>query len=480
MSLDSTKDARDAAVRTAVAASVAPLRVAVVGAGPAGFYVAESLLKQRDDVSVDLFEKLPTPYGLVRYGVAPDHQKLKSVTRLYERTCSDPRVRFLGNVAFGRDVDIGDLKRHYNAVVYAVGAPADRHLGVPGEDLPGSLSATEFVAWYNGHPDYAALEPDLSATDAVVVGLGNVAIDVARVLAKGLGELAVTDIADHAIERLRHSAVRDITMVGRRGPAEARFTTKELRELGELANADIVVRPEELEVSQASLDAVGGDATTLKNIEVLRSFADIPMQGKPRRLHLRFAVSPRALLGDGRVEAVRLERNELTPDEGGVIRAHGTGSFEELPAQLVLRSVGYRGSALPGVPFHEAGAIIPNDAGRVLSAPGGTPVRGEYVAGWIKRGPSGVIGTNKADAMETVASLLADELPDVAPDLATPEAVDRLLAQRGVTPFRFEHWQALDRFELEAGERQGRPRVKVTDVEAMLRFCRATTGTTAD
>lgn len=485
-----------------------PLRVAVVGAGPSGFYVADSLLKQHQDVSIDLIDRLPTPYGLVRYGVAPDHQKIKSVTRLYERTCSDARVRFLGNVTFGRDLDHADLKRHYHAIVYAVGSPADRGLGVPGEDLAGSMSATEFVAWYNGHPDYVALEPDLDATDVVVIGLGNVAIDVARVLSKSVEELATTDMADHAIARLQASKVRDITMIGRRGPAEAKFTTKELRELGELANADIVVRPDELEVSQASLDAVDGDATILKNIEVLRSFADIPLQGKPRRLHLRFAVSPVALLGERHVEAVRIEHNALNADASGTIRAVGRGTFEELKAQLVLRSVGYRGTPLPDVPFDARSGVIPNERGRVLTEPGGAPVAGEYVAGWIKRGPSGVIGTNKADAMETVALLLEDMLPEDrapedrapqvtpsdaaspagpvpgvssqrgkrsprAPEDLAPAAVDRLLAERGVIAFGFAHWLELDRFEQEAGERQGRPRVKVTSVDAMLRFCRA-------
>ncbi|HKI57153.1 MAG TPA: FAD-dependent oxidoreductase [Trueperaceae bacterium] len=456
-----------------------PLRVAVIGAGPSGFYATDALLKQREDVSIDLFDRLPTPYGLVRYGVAPDHQKLKSVTRLYERTCGDPRVRFLGNVAFGSDLTHEDVRRHYHAVIYAVGAPSDRQLGIPGEEKTGCLSATEFVAWYNGHPDYVSLEVPLDAESVAVVGVGNVAVDVARVLSKSVDELADTDMADYAIEHLRGSRVTDVYMLGRRGPAEAKFTTKELRELGELANADIVVLPEELEVSEDSLKAIEGDATRLKNLEVLREMAEKPLQGKPRRLHIRFCVSPVEVLGDGRIEAVRLERNRLEADAGGYMRSLGTGRFETLPAQLLLRSVGYRGTALPGVPFDARKNVIPNDRGRVLEAAGGAPVAGEYVAGWIKRGPTGVIGTNKADAMETVEQLLADDLPEVSAADASPAAVDQLLHRRGVRPFGFEHWLALDKYEQDAGKTSGRPRVKVTAVEDMLRFARAAADTEA-
>jgi ferredoxin/flavodoxin---NADP+ reductase len=450
-----------------------PLRVAVIGAGPSGFYATDALLKQREDVSIDLIDRLPTPYGLVRYGVAPDHQKIKSVTRLYERTCGDERVRFLGNVEFGRDLTHDDVMRHYHAVIYAVGAPSDRNLGIPGEDLAACLSATEFVAWYNGHPDYVGLEVPLDARSVAVVGMGNVAVDVARVLAKSVDELAETDMADYAVEHLRSSEVTDVYMLGRRGPAEAKFTTKELRELGELANADIVVLPEELEVSEASLKGIEDDATKLKNLEVLREMADMPLQGKPRRLHIRFCVSPVEVLGDDRIRAVKLERNRLEPTESGYIRSVGTGEYETLDAQLLLRSVGYQGTALTGVPFDARKNVIPNDRGRVLESPDGPPLAGEYVAGWIKRGPTGVIGTNKADAMETVETLLHDELPVLGADEASPAAIDRLLEQRGVHPFGFEQWLALDRHELEAGKAAGRPRVKVTAVEEMLRLANA-------
>ena len=444
-----------------------PLRVAVIGAGPAGFYTAEALLKSDRPVSVDLFDRLPTPYGLVRFGVAPDHQKIKSVTRLYERTLQDPRVRYLGNVTYGTDVLLEDLERHYHATVFTVGANSDRPLGIPGEDLHGSMSATEFVAWYNGHPEYADVEVPLDARNVVVIGMGNVAIDVTRILAKSVEELAVTDIADHALAALERSQVERIVMVGRRGPAEAKFTTKELRELGELANADIHVRSDEVVASEASLAAVAGDVTVTKNLEVMAWFAEQTPAGKPRAVELRFLLSPVEILGDERVTAVRFERNRLV-EKDGWLAAEGTGEYEEIPADLVLRSVGYLGAELPGVPFEPRRGIIPNDEGRVLSAPSGERVPGLYVAGWIKRGPSGVIGTNKACAMGTVASLLADSLPVVDPHYATTAAVDALLAERGVTIVDTQAWLRLDAAEIEAGVGSGRPRVKRVTLDQML------------
>ncbi len=446
-----------------------PFRVLIVGAGPSGFYSAETLLKALEHVSIDLIDRLPTPYGLVRYGVAPDHQKLKSVTRLYERTMQDSRVRFLGNVSYGQDLGREDVKRHYDAVVYTVGASADRNLDIPGEALPGSLSATEFVAWYNGHPDFVSHLERLEPTAVAVVGMGNVAVDVTRILAKSHGELGQTDIADHALQVLEQSPVTDIYMLGRRGPAQAKFTTKELRELGELENADIIVRPEDLEVDEASLESISDDPVAKKNLEVLRGFAEKPREGKPRRVHLRFLVSPVELVGAGRVEAVRLEKNRLIHGKGGS-SAVGAGEFETLNVQMVLRSVGYRGVMVPGVPFDPRRGVIPNRKGQVLDAPGGEVVAGEYVAGWIKRGPTGVIGTNKADAMETVETLLEHEPTTDLPDdpAKTPEAVDELLRTRGVDPVTFERWLELDRYEVTAGEAQGRPRVKVVSVKEML------------
>ncbi len=452
-----------------------PLRIAVIGAGPSGFFAADALLKKQPHVSIDIFDRLPTPYGLVRYGVAPDHQKIKSVTRLYQKTCEDPRIRFYGNVDFGSDLTRDDARHFYDAILYAVGASSDRSLGIPGEDLAGSLSATEFVAWYNGHPDYTELDPPLDAKQVVVVGMGNVAVDVTRILAKSVDDLRTTDITNHALARLEHSAVEDIYMLGRRGPAQAKFTTKELRELGELTNADVVVDPADLELDEASEAQAATDAPTAKNIEIMRDFAQRELTGKPRRVHLRFFVSPVEIIGDERVEAVKLERNRLDVDASGYQNAVGTGAYETLPVGMVLRSVGYRGVALPGVPFDQRRGVIPNKGGRVLQeADGEVVVDREYVAGWIKRGPSGVIGTNKADAMESVEQLLTD-LPAISAarnerddEAATPGAVEAFLEAKGVSFVTFDDWLLLDKFETERGKLEGRPRIKVVRREEML------------
>lgn len=451
-----------------------PFRVAVVGAGPSGFYAADALLKGLDDVSIDLIDRLPTPFGLVRYGVAPDHQKIKSVTKMYDRTLQDERVRFLGNVEYGRDLTHEDVRSYYDAVIYTVGASADRSLDIPGEDLAGSLSATEFVAWYNGHPDFEHRLDRVHARRVAVVGMGNVAVDVTRILAKSADELRETDIADHALEVLQESPVTDIYMLGRRGPAQGKFTTKELRELGELMNADIVVDPAEAEPDAASLASIEGEPALKKNLEVIRDFAQKPLKGKPRRVHLRFLVSPVEILGESRVEAIKLERNRLERSGSGYLNAVGTGEFETLPVEMVLRSVGYRGVRLPGVPFDERHSVIPNDRGQVLHAPGGVPVAGEYVAGWIKRGPSGVIGTNKADALETVTTLLERQGDSPLPTDPNkwPEAVNELLEGKGVGYVTVDHWQALDAHELGLGKAQGRPRVKVVSVAQMLELSR--------
>jgi ferredoxin/flavodoxin---NADP+ reductase len=445
-----------------------PLRVAVIGAGPSGFYAAEGLLKELPNVSIDLIDRLPTPYGLVRYGVAPDHQKIKSVTKMYEKTCRDPRVRFLGNVNFGKDLSYRDIKNHYHAVVYTVGASSDRNLGIAGENLTGSISATEFVAWYNGHPDYANRIQTLTAKHVAVVGMGNVAVDVTRILAKSVDELKTTDIADHALEVLKDSPITDIYMLGRRGPAQAKFTTKELRELGELPIADIVVNVAELELDPISLASIDSDPAMKKNIEILQEFANKKLEGKPRRVHLRFFVSPIELHGEMQVENLKLEVNHL--DEK--LNAVGTGKFETLPMQMVLRSVGYKGVALPNVSFDSRKGIIPNVLGRVTNSEGQV-IAGEYVAGWIKRGPSGVIGTNKADAMETVQSLKADleTLPKLDETQTTSEAIDLILSSKGIKSVSFSDWLKLDTFETQQGSLQGRPRVKVTDINKMLELC---------
>ena len=448
--------------------------MAVVGSGPAGFFTVDALLKAPDiTCSVDLFNRLPTPYGLVREGVAPDHPSIKKVTAKYDRIASEPNVRFFGNVTFGVDVYRDDLLRHYHQVVYAVGAQSDRRLGIPGEDLPGSHPATEFVAWYNGHPDFSDHSFDLSHERAVVVGNGNVAVDVARILVTDPEELACTDIADHALEALRHSAVREVVMLGRRGPAQGKFTSVELKELGRLDGVDVVINPADLELDAASAAESDRSRVAERNMSILNGLAAREPTGAERRLVLRFLTSPVELLEDsGRVGAVRMERNRLVAGAGGYLRSEGTGSFDSIDAGLVLRSVGYRGVPLIDVPFDPDRALIPNVRGRVTDGPGGEPVPREYVAGWIKRGPTGIIGTNKPDAAETVTSMLeevsGDALPE--PESPEPEAIPGLLSDRRVRFVTFDDWRRLDAAERAEGERQGRPRVKVVRVEEMLRI----------
>ena len=451
------------------------LRVAIVGSGPAGFYAAGSLLGAGVPVEVDVFERLPTPWGLVRLGVAPDHPKIKSVSRAFEKIAAQPGFRFFGNVEVGRDVSHEELCGHYDAVVYAVGAQSDRRMGIPGEDLPGSWPATEFVAWYNGHPDYQELEFDLDVERAVVVGNGNVAVDVARMLALTPEELNPTDTTDAAIAAICGAGIREIVMLGRRGPVQAAFTTPELKELGELAGADVIVDPADLELDPASEAALEGDTNAERNLEVLREYAAREPSGKPKRLVLRFLTSPVAILGDDRVEAVEVVRNRLEPDERGRLAAVPTDERETIPAGLILRSVGYRGVAVPGVPFDEGRGTIRNDRGRVLDESGAQVPR-VYCAGWIKRGPSGVIGTNKKDATETVELLLEDAAAGlVTPrEGATADAVDALLAERSVAHVLYAGWTAIDELERSRGEEHGRPRVKLCTWDELLEAASAT------
>lgn len=452
----------------------APLRVAVIGAGPAGFYAAENLLRHDEPtVEVDLFDRLPTPFGLVRSGVAPDHPKIKNVTRVFERVAQHPRFRFFGNVCFGEHLALEDLEAHYHQVLFTTGAQTDRSLGIPGEDLHGSHSATEFVAWYNGHPEFRERTFDLSQERAVVVGVGNVAVDVARILCRTPEELAATDIADHALEALRESRVREVVVLGRRGPAQAAFTLPEARELGQMEAADLIVRPEEVALdplSEAAMEAAP-DRQQTRKVEFLQEAARRAPEGKPRRIALRFLVSPTEVLGDeaGRVRAVRLVRNRLVEGAGGRLGAEPTGETEEIEAGLVFRSVGYRGVPLPGVPFHERGGVVPNEAGRVLSA-GGEPIPGLYVAGWIKRGPSGVIGTNKPDAQETATAMREDAARGATfrPPHPEPEAAERLVRERQPKAFTYDDWRLLDEHEIALGAPLGRPRVKLCSVEDML------------
>jgi len=439
-----------------------PLQVAIVGSGPAGFYAAAHLLAADPPAEVDIIERLPTPWGLVRLGVAPDHPNIKAVSRAFEKIAARPGFRFFGNVEFGRDVSHEELMGIYDAVVYSVGAQTDRRMGIPGEDLPGSWAATEFVAWYNGHPDYQHLEFDLLSERAVVIGNGNVALDVARMLALTPEELAPTDTTDAAIEAISRAGIREIVVVGRRGPVQAAWTPVEVGELGELAGADVLVEARDLELdpaSEAELEAA--PPTVKRSVEHLREYAAREPAGRERAIRLRFFSSPVAILGEAKVEAVELVRNELV---GG--RAVATNERETLPCGIVFRSVGYRGVALPGVPFDEARATIANDGGRVLDG-SGVPVPGVYCAGWIKRGPSGVIGTNKKDATETVELLLEDARAGLLPTPAGG-SLEALLAKRGAEPVLYDGWQAIDELERGRGEPQGRPRVKLASWDELL------------
>jgi ferredoxin/flavodoxin---NADP+ reductase len=428
-----------------------------VGSGPAGFYAAGALLDAEAPIEVDMIERLPTPWGLVRLGVAPDHPKLKSVSRAFERIAEKPGFRFLGNVEVGRDLSHAELVSLYDAVVYAFGAQTDRRLEIPGEDLAGSWSATEFVAWYNGHPDHQELPFDLNVERAVVVGNGNVALDVARMLALTPEELAPTDTTDPAIEAIGSSSLREIVIVGRRGPAQASWTTQELKEMGELAGADVSVDPAELE------GAVEDDTHTQRNMDVLREFAAREPSGKPLVVRFAFFRSPVAIHGDTKVESVELVRNRLEEQNGRLV-AVPTDERETLGCGLVFRSVGYRGVGLPDVPFDERRGTIANEDGRVIGEPR------TYCAGWIKRGPTGIIGTNKKDASETVALLLEDvEQGRIThKEKASAEAVETLLAERDVRAVLYSGWSSIDELERTAGEKLGRPRIKLRSWDELL------------
>jgi ferredoxin--NADP+ reductase len=449
------------------------LRVAVVGSGPAAFYAAGHLLASDDPlVDVDLIERLPTPWGLVRLGVAPDHPQLKSVSRAFEKIAQRPRFRFLGNVEVGRHVTHEELVERYDAVIYAVGSQTDRRLGIPGEDLPGSWAATELVAWYNGHPDYQELDFDLSAERAVVVGNGNVALDVARMLALTEEELAPTDATDRAIDAIVASGLREIVVLGRRGPVQASWTSTELQEMGELAGADVVVDPAELELEPESEAELAASSNIVqRNMEILREFARRTPTGKPRVVRFCFRVSPVAILGDERVEAVDIVRNRLEADASGRVIAVATDERELIPCGIVFRSVGYHGVPLPGLPYDERTGTIPNDRGRVLG-PDGRPIAGLYCAGWIKRGPTGVIGTNKKDATETVDLLLEDARTGALPARGDG-SIDDLLAEREVEVVLYAGWDAIDTVERGRGEPLGRPRVKLCTWDELLAAARS-------
>jgi len=451
----------------------APLRVAIIGSGPSGFYAAEHLQAQDHlEVQIDMYDRLPTPFGLVRGGVAPDHQKIKSVTRVYDKIAAHPEFRFYGNVELGRDLTHADLSNYYHAMIYAVGARTDRRMGIPREHLPGSHSATEFVGWYNAHPDFRSLSFDLTAKAAAVVGNGNVAMDLARILGSTREVLAQTDIAEHALEELADNRIEDIHVLGRRGPAQAAFTNKELKELGELPGVDVIVDRADVELDALSAAEVEANPnrTRDRNLDLLREFAEREPTGAPRRIHLHFLVSPEEIVGTERVESLSIVHNDLYESDDGSIRPRPTDRRTTIPLGLVFRAIGYQGVPLPGIPFDAMRAVIPNEAGRIIDPATGGPMEGEYVVGWIKRGPQGIIGTNKPDSQETVASLLADL---AAGDLHKHEVPSRtvlesLLRERRRDFVSYEDWQLIDMLEQERGKASGAPRVKFSRVEEML------------
>jgi len=449
-----------------------PLCIAVIGSGPSGFYAAEALLKAPNvTVRVDVFDRLPTPFGLVRGGVAPDHQKIKAVTAIYEKVASDPRVRFFGNVKLGRDLSVEDLRARYDQIIYAVGCESDRPMGIPGEALDGSFAATDLVGWYNGHPDHRHHRLDLSCEAVAIVGIGNVAMDVARILTQDAELLAKTDAPSYAVDALRSSRIKRVYLLGRRGPVQAAFSPKEIEEIGEIERASLTVTNEDLLLDDVSKPGLI-DPRVRKNYEYLSTVVRRSGGAKDRRIILRFCVSPVALIGSaGRVEAITLERNELIPDGNGGVTARGTGRLETLDGiGLVFRAVGYRGIPLPGVPFDDRAGHIANVEGRVATA-NEVVVPGEYVVGWAKRGPSGVLGTNRADSIATVQAMLADLKKITAADRSvdpSPEATPRLLAARGVKSVDFAQWKTLDKIELTRGVEHGKVREKFTRVEDML------------
>ncbi len=460
---------------TLVGTETNPLRVAIIGSGPAAFYAADELLKQKDfAIEIDMFDRLPTPFGLVRGGVAPDHQKIKSVTKVYDGIASHPRFRFYGNVEYGQHIKLIDLKEHYHQILFATGAQTDRRMGIPGEDLDGSHPATEFVAWYNGHPDYRDRIFDLSHERVAVVGVGNVAIDVARILCLTPKELAETDMADYAIEALSHSQVKEVHLLGRRGPAQAAFTNPEIKEVGELEDADAITLSNEVQLDELSLAELASlnDRSLNKKVEIIQSYAQPRSVSKARKLYIRFLVSPVEMIGSdqGKVCALKLVHNVLYKTEAGTLSPKAIDQFEQLNVGLVFRSVGYRGVPLPEVPFNDRYGVIMNDKGRVIEVESKQPVIGEYASGWIKRGPSGVIGTNKPDSVETVTHMLEDLKSGSILQPAQPEvaSMQELVKQRQPKFFSYPDWKKLDELEVAKGQPLGRPRVKFTSVEEMI------------
>jgi ferredoxin--NADP+ reductase len=445
------------------------MRVAIIGSGPAGFYAAEALLRRTDTpVHVDMFDRLPTPYGLVRGGVAPDHQSIKTVTRVYEKTAAYPTFRFLGNVCLGRDVTVEDLRRHYHQIIYAVGNEADRRLGIPGEGIAGCTPASVFIGWYNGHPDYRDAKIDLSASRVAVVGNGNVAVDVARILLRTPDKLEKTDMAAHAVEALRNSRVREVFILGRRGPEHASFTPPELKEFGEMEDVDTLVSAEEL--AGSAIPETAGNTQQEKNLKILQHYAAQPATGKTKKLHLRFRVSPVEIIADanGRVTGLVLEKNRIETRPDGTASARGTGETEVLEVGLVLPAIGFAAKRIEGVPYDEKAKIVANEDGRVVDSASRAVIPNEYVVGWARTGPQGLIGSHKAASAHVVEHMIADGAGLEARELPEQGAIDALLRGRGVQIVSFDEWKKLDEVEVARGARRGAPRDKITDVGAML------------
>ncbi|HKP98690.1 MAG TPA: FAD-dependent oxidoreductase [Actinomycetes bacterium] len=455
-----------------LATTARPLRIAIIGAGPAGLYAAQALLNKGDIVlTIDVFNRFPTPFGLVRDGVAPDHQSIKAVARVLSKALADPRVRFFGNVTYGVDIHHKDLKRFYDQIIYAVGAQADRRMSIPGEDLHNSFSARSFVGWYNGHPDYRGLPVDLSCERAVVVGNGNVAMDVTRMLVRSPDTLLETDIADHALESLRDSRVREVVVLGRRGAAQASFTTPELRELGKLDGVDVIIDRQNIELDPASQAEAEADRTARDNLRYLQEYAARREQAASRRIILRFLASPVEIVGRrSQVARLKIEQNSLVVDSNGGLRSKGTGRFDVIETGLVLRSIGYRTVPIEGVPFDPATSTVNNIAGQVVHPNTGEVVAGEYVVGWAKRGPTGRIGNNKPDSASTVEAMVTDipTLRGIRDDHRDQSRIETFLRQRGLDYVTYEDWRILDSYEVTRGVSQGRPRVKLTTVSEMM------------
>lgn len=427
------------------------IKVAVIGSGPSGFYTVDALLKGDPDVQIDMIERLPTPFGLIRGGVAPDHQTTKKVSRVYEKTALSDRVDYFGNVEVGRDVSLDELKEFYDAIVLAVGAPRDRKLGIPGEDKVGVFGSADFVGWYNGHPDFTELNPNLNTSTVVVIGNGNVAVDAARVLVKTPEEMAETDIADHAADAIEAAPITDVYMVGRRGPIEAKFTNVELREMGKLHNCIPVIDasqlPETVEGEWSDRDL----RLKERNLATMKEFPEVDPTGKTKRVHFTFYAKPVEILGGDTVEGIRMERTRV---EDG--RSVGTGEFFEIECGLVIPAIGYYSEPFPGVPFDEANGIVVHDEGRVGD--------GVYAAGWIKRGPTGVIGTNKPDG-EIAATQIFEDVTDS--DKPGHPALAALLDERGVRVVTYDDWKAIEAAEI-ASAKPGAPRRKMVTVDTMI------------